>query len=90
MDVRLKSFYERTCRKNNMSKDIGNKCVECLEDTSFGSGKFVDRIPADNGVYDGYMCENCQMVDCDKCKNKSVDYFICNKTNKVLCEDCVY
>ena len=67
-----------------MSENIGNKCVECLADTSFGSGKFVNRIPADNGVYDGYMCENCQMIDCDNCKNKSVDYFICNKTNKIL------
>ena len=27
--------------------DIGNRCVHCGEDTSFGSGKFVNRIPAD-------------------------------------------
>ena len=26
--------------------DIGNRCVECNEDTSFGSGRFVNRIPA--------------------------------------------
>ena len=25
--------------------DLGNKCVHCKEDTSFGSGKFVNRYP---------------------------------------------
>ena len=28
--------------------------------TSFGSGKYVNRIPADNGSYDGYECSDCQ------------------------------
>ena len=42
-----------------MSKDIGNKCIKCFEDTSFGSGKFVDRIPAEDDDYDGYMCWDC-------------------------------
>ena len=46
-----------------MSKDIGNKCVECLQDTSFGSGKFVNRIPSDNGMYDGYECSDCQSCE---------------------------
>ena len=27
--------------------DIGNNCVCCNQDTSFGSGRFVNRIPAD-------------------------------------------
>ena len=27
--------------------DIGNNCVSCNQDTSFGSGRFVNRIPAD-------------------------------------------
>ena len=27
--------------------DIGNRCVNCGRDTSFGSGLFVNRIPAD-------------------------------------------
>ena len=42
-----------------MSKDIGNKCIKCFEDTSFGSGKFVDRIPAEDDEHDGYMCLDC-------------------------------
>tara|TARA_B100000686_G_scaffold354155_1_gene462964 strand:- start:2384 stop:2641 length:258 start_codon:yes stop_codon:yes gene_type:complete len=71
-----------------MSKDIGNKCVECLKDTSFGSGRFVNRIPADNGIYDGYQCADCQMIECDDCKEKTLDYFICNETASVYCDDC--
>jgi len=26
--------------------DIGDECVDCFQDTSFGSGRFVNRIPA--------------------------------------------
>ena len=32
-----------------------NDCISCGEDTSFGSGRFVNRIPAD----DQYLCEEC-------------------------------
>ena len=55
--------------------DIGNNCVHCNKDTSFGTGKFVNRIPADadyeaedeewNIIFDadeyreGYSCEEC-------------------------------
>ena len=55
--------------------DIGNNCVHCNKDTSFGTGKFVNRIPADadyeaedeegNIIFDadeyreGYACEEC-------------------------------
>ena len=55
--------------------DIGNRCVYCGEDTSFGSGRFVNRIPAQadyeaedeegniifaDGVdREGYACEEC-------------------------------
>tara|TARA_R100000734_G_C3310034_1_gene100770 strand:+ start:777 stop:1082 length:306 start_codon:yes stop_codon:yes gene_type:complete len=63
--------------------DIGNRCVHCGEDTSFGSGKFVNRIPADadyealdnqgnvifaDGEYrDGYACAECMALPCDRC-----------------------
>ena len=33
--------------------DIGDKCVECLKSTAFGTGLFVNRIPADNDKYIG-------------------------------------
>ncbi len=39
------------------------KCVECSCDTSFGSMKFVNRIPAD----DGFLCARCSAFTCDRC-----------------------
>jgi hypothetical protein len=63
--------------------DIGNNCVSCNKDTSFGSGRFVNRIPADaeyesldekgntifsEGQYrEGYLCPECSMLECDRC-----------------------
>ena len=55
-------------------KDLGNLCIDCKEDTSFGSGKFVNRIPADDGEVSGFMCADCQMVECDSCKEKVFEY----------------
>ena len=59
--------------------DIGNRCVDCGKDTSFGSGRFVNRISADadyesiddqgntifaEGEYrDGYLCPDCQLSE---------------------------
>lgn len=46
--------------------DIGNECVHCRKDTSFGSGRFVNRYPAqiddevNNVVLDGYCCDVCE------------------------------
>lgn len=42
---------------------MNNNCVHCGEDTSFGSGRFVNRIPHD----DGYACAKCMELDCDRC-----------------------
>ena len=57
--------------------DVGNKCVSCGRDTSFGTGLFVNRIPADaeyeseyggkivfkEGQYrDGYLCPECSAL----------------------------
>ena len=36
-----------------------NDCILCGKDTRFGSGRFVNRIPAD----DNYMCAECQNID---------------------------
>ena len=50
--------------------DIGEKCVECLRSTSFGSGLFVNRIPADNDEYIGWLCPECNWYECDRCDEK--------------------
>ena len=50
--------------------DIGDKCVECLRSTSFGTGLFVNRIPADNDNYIGWICPECNFHECDRCNKK--------------------
>jgi hypothetical protein len=63
--------------------DTGDKCVHCGEDTSFGSGRFVNRLgigttsdcvdwlPADIQAerldVDGWGCAECSGFECDKC-----------------------
>lgn len=58
--------------------NMGNLCVWCRQDTSFGSGKFVNRIPVtttvanlpyhifweeDDTEVEGYGCEECYAED---------------------------
>ena len=57
--------------------DIGDYCVDCLQSTAFGTGRFVNRIPADRdvedekgnylGVRDGWLCPECNFRECDRC-----------------------
>jgi hypothetical protein len=48
-------------------------CLDCGLSTAFGSGRFVDRIPADREDYetgeyrDGFLCAMCAGYECDKC-----------------------
>ena len=60
--------------------DIGDYCVDCLQSTAFGTGRFVNRIPADRDVEDeegnylgnrdGYLCPECNFWECDRCDEK--------------------
>ena len=60
--------------------DIGDYCVECLQSTAFGTGRFVNRIPADRDVEDekgnylgrrdGWLCPECNFTECDRCDKK--------------------
>jgi len=38
-------------------------CVYCLLSTASGSGRWVNRVPADNG----WSCAECMTSDCDRC-----------------------
>lgn len=49
-----------------MQIDIGNKCIKCFRDTSLGSGRYVNRIPAIDDDYEGYICIECQYIEEDK------------------------
>jgi len=42
-----------------MAENVGDKCIDCMQSTAFGSGRFVGRVPADNGELDGYLCLDC-------------------------------
>ena len=50
--------------------DIGDKCIECMRSTVFGTGLFVNRLPADNDKYIGYLCPECNFTECDRCNEK--------------------
>jgi len=45
---------------------IGNQCVWCMQDTSFGSGRYVNRYPAEiyseehQAILEGYCCDVCE------------------------------
>jgi hypothetical protein len=45
---------------------LGNDCVHCRKDTSFGSGRYVNRYPAEiyseeeDAVLEGYCCDVCE------------------------------
>lgn len=49
-----------------------------MMDTAFGSGLFVNRVPADKeaneGRIDGYMCPECQQTECDICGDMTFKY----------------
>ena len=63
------------------TKCVGDRCVECNEDTSFGSGRFVNRIPADRELdedspFKHLIKEGCWMVcyDCLTQEEKNILY----------------
>jgi hypothetical protein len=66
--------------------DLGNACIECGCDTAFGSGNFVNRVPADNGTDTGFLCVECQSIPCDKCGEPTLDYQFVG--GDILCPDC--
>ena len=70
------------CKKLDplVTGDIGDYCVDCLQSTAFGTGRFVNRIPADRDVYneegevignrEGWLCADCNWLECDRCDEK--------------------
>lgn len=56
--------------------EVKDPCTYCGESTAFGSGKFVNRIPVD----DGWGCGECSGFPCDIC-DKQI-YIDCDITDK--------
>lgn len=71
--------------------DIGELCTECHQSTAWGSGRFVNRIPSDNGFEQGWMCEECQMLVCNRCGDSTLDYWYVDNGEAVetVCEECI-
>lgn len=69
-------------------KDVGNECVYCGVDTSFGSGNFVNRIPASTEDKEGYMCPTCQTMECDFCGELVLEYEF-TEEGAVGCLECL-
>ena len=67
-------------------RPIKNICLECRKDTSIGSGKYVNRIPCGREEEDGWLCEECQLVDCDICNDRVIDYECVD--GGLVCRDC--
>ena len=50
--------------------DIGETCIECKKSVKWGTGLYVNRLPADNDKYIGYLCAECNFHECDRCNEK--------------------
>ena len=86
-----------------LNVDIGNLCTHCGRDTAFGTGLFVNRIPSGTDgtlvitggeedvrisvTVDGYMCPDCQLVECENCGELSEDLW--RVWSLQVCNDCI-
>jgi hypothetical protein len=62
--------------------EAGDLCVYCGNDTGWGSGRFVNRIPAD------VDSESSFLPDEDKASFRSVDGYACAECMEVPCVKC--
>ena len=68
-------------------KNIGDNCTQCGRSTALGSGLFVNRIPSITDTEEGYMCPECQQVECDSCGNLTLSYIV-TESGLWVCENC--
>jgi len=61
---------------------IGNDCVHCRQDTSYGSGRYVNRYPAEiyseeeEAIVEGYCCDECEQDYIDSLdEDEKASYF---------------
>ena len=81
-------------------EDVGQRCVFCLNDTSPGSGRYVNRIPASHNPADlpgvlrtGWACAECLAPDPDEmcvCAVCAAEGHRCEEYGQQsgLCHDC--
>ena len=82
-----------------MSRDMGDDCVSCEEDTSYGSGNFVNRIFVEGEWWseelqdyeerEGYMGVECRSEPCGFCNKDTHEPHIINELGGgLLCGEC--
>ena len=65
---------------------IPQTCNDCGDSVAWGSGKFVNRIPAD----DGWMCADCQAIECDNCGEPTTEWdHPVYPDHEIWCQDCI-
>lgn len=83
--------------KHNGEVNIGDHCTHCGNDTSFGSGRFVNRVPSGHQTergtprLDGYMCDECMSMECDLCGQKCGDDWYSEYSEAegdIVCSEC--
>ena len=70
-----------------MKIDIGDLCTHCGRETSLGTSLFVV-VDVD---LEGYMCPECQQLECNKCGELAVDYYIMEFSggvSEIRCKTC--
>ena len=61
-------------------------CDDCGDSTAWGSGKFVNRVPADVG----WLCADCQAIECDECGEPTIEWDHPQHDDaQIWCVDCL-
>ena len=55
---------------------------------TLSGGDGEDEVTLDVNIY-GYMCAECQAIDCDRCGKPSLDYEHVNDGTETVCPDCL-
>jgi hypothetical protein len=75
-------------------RSVGDYCTGCGCNTAYGYGSFVNRIPSEwqrdaaSPVLRGYLCSDCQAMECDRCGELSADYGAAPDGSGFWCDDC--
>lgn len=78
-----------------MSKNlsVGDLCIYCFSDTSFGSGNFVNRVPADRVMHElaqdlMHIATPTVLIGVDPDLYDTVDGYICSSCLTYECDAC--
>ena len=72
--------------RSKQAAKLSEDCIECGHSTAFGSGRFVNRLPADNGERDGWLCPECRAETCETCGEEVIEYT--GRHGFLQCDEC--